>query len=103
MSSIFTDNALLLLIELSFFAIFVSAGSIYLLLSEPANSLAKPRTDIAYPRSGLIAISKITSETSNRAKASEPILPSGKTIIPAWSSLIPSSFAEQIMPSLTLP
>ena len=32
-----------------------------------------------------------------------PILPSGKTIIPAESSLIANSFAEQIMPLLNLP
>ena len=78
-----TDTALLLFITLSFLAIFVSAGSTYLALREPASSLAKPRTDIAYPRSGLIAISKITSEISKRAEASDPTLPSGRTIIPA--------------------
>ena len=71
--------------------------------NEPANSRANPLIDIAYPRSGFTAISKITSVISKSLIASEPIFPSGKTIIPACSSLIPSSLAEQIIPSLSFP
>ena len=79
------------------------AGSRYATPSACDSSRAMPRTDRQYPRSGVTSRSSTTSSrpTSGRAGSPGAAESGGSTMIPLWSSPMPSSRAEQIMPSET--
>ena len=58
----------------------------------------------AYPRSGVTAMSSTSSRSPSSSTASAPTSGSpSSTRMPVWSSPMPSSRDEQIMPSLTWP
>src|SRR6266704_6200738 len=78
-----------------------SAGSRNGTPSACDSSRAMPRTDRQYPRSGVTSRSSTmsSSPTSGRAGSPGAAESGGSTMIPVWSSPIPSSRAEQIMPS----
>ncbi len=81
------------------------AGSISGTSSAHASSLARPRTEKQKPRSGVGVTSSTVSSRPSRSTASVPgaAVPGGSTRMPLWSSPMPSSLAEQIMPLLTWP
>ncbi len=81
------------------FGVSSSAGSRSSVSYAIAVSRATPRSDSAYPRSGVTAMSSTSSRRPSSSMASAPTSASGgRTRMPLWSSPRPSSRAEQIMP-----
>ncbi len=81
-----------------------SAGSRQGTPKAVAVSRAMPRIDRAYPRSGVISSSMTSSRSPSSSTTSAPRwVSAGRIRMPLWSSPMPSSRAEQIMPSDTWP